>query len=369
MSEFDDELEVDWGDGPRLRAVAGRLVLLRQALALRPAGLAKSLGTSRTSVGNWESGAKQPTHFLGRLAEVYDVAPLALGLPEPEFISSGPFFRSQGVSVERHEEQAVAVARLYGDIATYFERRVGLDLPAIPDLSGYAPDEAAREVRRMLRVRPGPIMNVIRLARTLGAIAVYAPKILQSIDAYSVHTTHWPLIVMTPKGNFYRQRWDVAHELGHLLLHAHVAGHSEQVEDEANAFAAELLLPAVQIVDLLPMSVNRRALEEFKALKETWGVSISALIRRSRELGIMHDATYAFAQGLLDANGYRRAEPGLIEDPEIAVVIPDAVDQYVRLGFDLEKVRREVGVPSQLFDAAISLIPLDIAPRRADIDH
>lgn len=48
---------------------------------------------------------------------------------------------------------------------------------------------------------------------------------------------------LSAKGNWFRENWDLAHELAHLI--------GLKSEDEANAYAAELLLPAalVQRVD------------------------------------------------------------------------------------------------------------------------
>src|SRR3546814_15933185 len=66
-----------------------------------------------------------------------------------------------------------------------------------------------------------------------------------------------PVVVLNPsKQDYYRQRFDVAHELGHLVMHADAEPGSRAVEEQANRFAAELLMPADEIFDLLPSKMN-----------------------------------------------------------------------------------------------------------------
>ncbi|WP_204318903.1 ImmA/IrrE family metallo-endopeptidase [Microbacterium sp. B35-04] len=64
------------------------------------------------------------------------------------------------------------------------------------------------------------------------------------------------------------------------------------VEDQANRFASELLMPAPEMRDLLSTSMNARAWDVLGTLKEQWGVSIQALLFRARRLGTGSDVAY-----------------------------------------------------------------------------
>ena len=133
------------------------------------------------------------------------------------------------------------------DAATYFEKRVGLKLVALPvakDTMRGSPEAVARAARTHLKMKPGPVSNMIRVAERAGAVVTYAKTQRLCIDAYSLEIGDWPIIVLTPKGDYYRQRWDVAHELGHLLMHRSAQAIDADMEHEANQFAAEFLLPA-----------------------------------------------------------------------------------------------------------------------------
>ncbi|WP_258866469.1 ImmA/IrrE family metallo-endopeptidase [Enterococcus mundtii] len=70
-------------------------------------------------------------------------------------------------------------------------------------------------------------------------------------DAYSAWSTqNVPIIVLGIKKSAVRRNFDLAHELGHLLLHPYVdfplldKNERQQVEREADYFASSFLLPS-----------------------------------------------------------------------------------------------------------------------------
>ena len=85
-----------------------------------------------------------------------------------------------------------------------------------------------------------------------------------------------PLIVMRGVPTWEKTRWILAHELGHLSLHAGRMPVSDEAEEEAGRFASELIAPIREIVKELPRIVTLAALLE---LKFKWGISLAALIR------------------------------------------------------------------------------------------
>ena len=51
-------------------------------------------------------------------------------------------------------------------------------------------------------------------------LVVFSPPGAAAIDAYSFAAADRPTVVLNPiKKDYYRQRFDVAHELGHLVMH------------------------------------------------------------------------------------------------------------------------------------------------------
>jgi transcriptional regulator with XRE-family HTH domain len=117
-----------------------------------------------------------------------------------------------------------------------------------------------------------------RLERRLGIDVV---RVAELSTAYSFTIGGRAVIAMPATGNWFRENWDIAHELGHLVMRHHDDGLTETDEDQheaaANAFAAELLLPTEYL-----KSVHWDSLEDddLAALVWSWGVSTDALCRR-----------------------------------------------------------------------------------------
>jgi Zn-dependent peptidase ImmA (M78 family) len=98
------------------------------------------------------------------------------------------------------------------------------------------------------------------------------------------------VIVITPERakSVYVHRFTVAHELGHLLLHREAVPGDPQQEREADRFAAELLTPQEQIVNLPPRTVQLSRLEE---LSRHWGVYMDSLLLRMKETGAVSEVS------------------------------------------------------------------------------
>jgi Zn-dependent peptidase ImmA (M78 family) len=81
-------------------------------------------------------------------------------------------------------------------------------------------------------------------------------------------------------------RMTLAHELGHLVMDAMTLVSPTETERRATAFAAEFLAPIDDIAfDLDRVSI--RTVHELDELRLTWGVSVSSLVMRARERGVL----------------------------------------------------------------------------------
>lgn len=88
----------------------------------------------------------------------------------------------------------------------------------------------------------------------------------------------------------YRNRFTIAHELGHVLLrHVHEGkkqlrdttfGNSDPIERAANTFAAELIMPEQKVRELF------RGATSVQQLSEAFGVSNAAMSYRLQNLGL-----------------------------------------------------------------------------------
>ena len=345
-----------------------RLTLARHLAGLRKSDLAARAGKSATAVAAWESAAKRPTAAT--------VAQLALSLSvDPGFfaarpddiaaLSTMPHFRSLRSTSQLARDQAFAYGQLAVDIAASLQRHVefpAVDVPGFPvtidDTDGSGPRQAAQLIREAWEIGPGPAGHLIRLLEHHGVLVVFSPPQAASVDAYSFDSRLRPVVVLNPiKRDYYRQRFDVAHELGHLVMHGDAEPGGHIVEEQAHRFASELLMPAAEIRDRLPATMGGNVWVTLAKLKEQWGVSMQALLFRARQLGRLGDVSYRNAMTTISARGWRRDEPGLITTIEQPSLLPRAIELLDQEQIGLGALIAQCRVPENLFRTVTSRAP------------
>ncbi|HUZ51018.1 MAG TPA: XRE family transcriptional regulator [Streptosporangiaceae bacterium] len=346
-----------------------RLTVARHLAGLRKSDLAGIIGKSATAVAAWESGAKRPT--------APTVAQLALGLSvDPGFfaarpddvaaLSTAPHFRSLRSTSQLARDQAFAYGQLAVDIAMSLERHVEFPEVAVPSLpvaldgpDDDGPERAARLVREMWDIRTGPVGHLVRLLEHHGILVVFSPPQAASVDAYSFDSRLRPVVVLNPiKRDYYRQRFDVAHELGHLIMHGDAEPGSRLAEEQAHRFASELLMPEAEIRVVLPATMGGSVWVTLAKLKEQWGVSMQALLFRARRLGRLSDVSYRNAMTTISARGWRRDEPGLMAAIEQPSLLPKAVELLSQEGIGERELVSQCRVPADLFRTITSRTPV-----------
>ena len=309
-----------------------RLTLARRLRGLRKNQLAQAVGTTPKAIGRFEAGVQRPEEpTIRRLA-------IALGVPVAFFQAGrspvsmdGAHFRSLRSTSQIERDQALAYGRIATDVVAVLEDLVDfpeVDLPEYPvppdEIAGSGPVEAARLARKALMDRPGKVPHVVRLLEAHGVIVLVLPEAAERVDAFSAGIHPRPMVFFNPaKGDYWRNRFDAAHELGHLVMHADAEPGEKVVEDQAHRFAAEFLMPAEEICGELPAKPDWERLGE---LKEAWGVSMAALLYRARTLGIMTETSYRNAMSTMSARGWRRQEPGAARPLEQPTMLTRAIE-------------------------------------------
>jgi Zn-dependent peptidase ImmA (M78 family) len=212
------------------------------------------------------------------------------------------------------------------------------DLPQDPNRLGMERVESlAGEARQVWRLGDGPIPNLTYVAEANGAIIVRHVLDADTLDALSLWMVpeQIPLVVLNAdKRVAVRSRLDLAHELGHMILHRHLPEEylrrSELfrlVEDQAFRFGAALLLPAHSFLEDL-YSVS---LDGLRALKSKWKVSIAMMIERLKHLEIISDEQHRRLRINYSTRQWNREEP---LDREIEVEQPTFLIGAFRLLVD-----------------------------------
>lgn len=291
------------------------VALAREYRNLTQHDLARALFVSQAKVAKLEGGliSDVPEELVGRIAEKLEFPPgffyqdgSRLG-----FGSSALFYRrrSEISAVDRKRISGVVnilrlgLNALLSSIEVEHSRRLPQFL--IDEFDG-SPADAARAVRATWNVPDGPIANLTELVESAGVLVIPCDFGCRAMDGTSLKlNTLPPLIFMNRELPGDRWRFTLAHELAHLVMHDVPR---ESMEDEADAFAAELLMPAAEISQQFKRLRPLR-LQDLADLKPYWRASMASLLMQAGKMDFVtpRQKQYLFQQ--MSMMGYRRKEP------------------------------------------------------------
>lgn len=298
--------------------VPERLTQSREYAGLPKNGLARLADLSSASIGAYERGAQNPTdEVIERLAGSLNVTPALLTT-----VIDGPpvervFWRKMARDTVQSQRRTTAYIQWACEAVARVEDYIELPPLNLPDfdvsnwtrLSERRIEEIAVQTRSYWGLGTGPIVDVTRVLESAG-VPVLEFEVENRGQAGFTHPSDLlgrPVIGFNAfEQTNARQRFSLAHELGHLLLHRSVTDKDlataklyRQIEDQAHRFAAAFLFPHEAYV----RTARCHTLEEMASLKRTWGVAVLTQIKRSEQLQLISQDR---AQALFMQAGRRR---------------------------------------------------------------
>lgn len=173
------------------------------------------------------------------------------------------------------------------------------------------PSIVAEQVRKYYKLGEGPIENINNILEANGIIVIELTNTISEFDGVSAFTEKGrPIIILNENKPNDRKRFNLAHELGHLVMHEQdfVAPYRDK-EKEANEFAGSFLFPKRSIQNRLHGLTLREAIR----LKSIWHVSIASIITNARRYGEITKREQTNLMIELSRNGWRKNEPGNVE--------------------------------------------------------
>lgn len=227
------------------------LTLAREAEGLTQLALAPRVGVSQAFISQVEHGFKEPTEELvRRFAEELD-RPASFFEDDSRVLGPGvvEWYHKKRLTLPvkplRRAHALVNVARL--EVDRLLRGVELLNTQALPRLSldQYGtPEDAARMLRLAWRAAPGPLGDLVAYVESMGVPVLLADLGHRKLSAISVPLDGAGFLVvvntMLPASD---QRFALAHEVAHLVLHASLDDDHPQMEREADEFAGALLLP------------------------------------------------------------------------------------------------------------------------------
>jgi Zn-dependent peptidase ImmA (M78 family) len=312
-----------------MTAIGEALVTLRLARGYTQGDLASMLGVTQPTVNRYERDERQPDdETLERIADVLGVT--------ADFLRHAGRLRG-AMAVDAHmrrrasakatvwrrleaklNEYRMHVSVLFEQISLHAEQVIPTFDPIDTD-----PQHAARLARMQWRMPVGPVNNLIGWIESAGCVIIVEDFGTPRVDGLSQWISDHPVILLNGRQPVDRQRWTLAHELGHLCLHSEFIG--DDPEQEANAFAAEFLMPA----EVIRPQLRNLTTGQLADLKRQWGVSMQALVERAHQLRTITAEQRTALYKKFSRLGWRTQEPVSdelrAEKPKLTSVIAETL--------------------------------------------
>jgi len=295
------------------RVNANMIILARGSRGLNQKDLAEKLGVTQGTVSKIENGEPVSEELLEKLA-------IVLQYPQEFFFESAEryppginFYRKHNTLSKKELEridaqidiQRIHIQKLLQSAEVIANKIIQLD----KDKYEY-PEEAAQMIRENWLIPKGPINNLVNYIESTGIVVVFRDFGVYKFSAVSKFTDKLQYIIFVNTNmSSDRMRFTLAHELGHIVMHNISIS---EFEVEANAFAAEFLMPARDIRHYL-FDLD---LQKLASLKRYWKVSMGSLIERAYTLGTITDRQRRYLWTKMSRLGYKKHEPPELDPPK-----------------------------------------------------
>ena len=299
--------------------IGERLLRARAAAGLSMEALGNLVGVSANMIKKYEHNQSMPAS--GNLIKLSK----ALG------VRSAYFFRPVKVELsgveyrKRSSTPAGILKRIEADVLDQAERWQELAniWPVFPVANFSIPsqlpgtvatmdeiDTFADQVRAVWELGSTPVHDLIDVLESQGILVIITEvDEMAKFDGLQATVSNQPVIVVSANWPGDRQRFTLAHELGHLLLHGRLPPELDE-EKCCNRFASSFLLPASAIRRQLGTRRNRIENQELFLLKHEFGLSMQACLYRANNLEIINDQIRQSMFIQFSKNGWRKKEPG-----------------------------------------------------------
>jgi len=352
----------------------GRLRQAREARGLKASALAEKLGVSRQAISQYEKGIQTPNpEVMVRIGNLLKL-PFHFFLRESQRIEENTiFFRSLSSTTKMARDEARQKFKWFKEIVDYLRRFFIFPETNIPHtrleknqlhLTFEEIEQIATQCRRSWGLGSGAISDTVLLLENHGIIVTRSELSAMTMDAFS----EWSLndnapyvFLIANKNSAARSRYDVAHELGHLVLHKSIRktdfalkNDFSIIEEQADRFAGAFLLPS----ETFPLDFRVPTLDIFRMLKEKWKTSIAMMIKRCETLGIIDEKHARNLWINYYRRGWRKNEP--LDD-----TIPVELPRFIHRCFDTlikENVQTRKDILTHLPFSAVDIEQLVCLP-------
>lgn len=304
-----------------------RLHRARKAAGLSYRALAQLVGLSQTAIKKYEDGIMMPSSdVLIRLSRALNIRTEYFFRPEKHVL--------EGIEYRKHNSlPKKRLDAIENEVLDYIERRIELEelfpqppikvfssvdgLPKlITDMNEI--ESVAERVREVWKLGLDPIPDLIDTLETNGIrVFMIDADADNKFDGLAASINGMPIIVVGRHWPGDRQRFTLAHELGHLMLKDRLSKNIDE-ENACHRFAGAFLLPRASLIQELGKHRNAIELKELGLLKDEFGLSMAAILYRALDNKIISSKYRREQFNTFRKLGWNKTEPGQIYPTEKA---------------------------------------------------
>lgn len=209
-----------------------------------------------------------------------------------------------------------------------------LPLPWIDVDEGGGPEVVAQKIRRAWGIPRGPLANLTDYIERAGILVIWC-DFGTNVDGVTLRAPDLPpCIFLNRSAPPDRMRFSLAHELGHVIMHRIP---TDDIENEANAFARELLLPEN---DIRKDFFGKLTIEKLARLKAVWKTSMQLLLYHAGHINAINANQSQYLWRQISMLGWRTREPADTDFPyEEPQVFPQILKAHTdSLGYSIEEL-------------------------------
>ena len=299
--------------------IGERLVQLRLARNLTLDALSAKIGgiVTKQALSKYEQNQAQPSPLvLTKLSAALGVK-ASYFLSPPQIVVKFVAYRKAISLLPREKarvesvvtqclEDRIRVQTLIGQMKTDVLPWNELAISSLEDT-----ERQASHMRTLWELGASPISDVVGTfeEHRLCVLSIEADQKFDGMSALGYDTSGNILagaIVSRQDVPGERQRLNLTHELGHLVLKV-----PENIDEEKAAFrfGSAFLAPAERLIRGVGAKRSYIHISELLILKRQFGISIQALLHRMLELGIINDSYYRRWCIYINKTGWKKQEP------------------------------------------------------------
>lgn len=296
-----------------------RLQQARKAAGLSLRALADLVNLSHAAIKKYEDG------------DVYPSSDMLIQLAKALKVRVDFFFRPIKVSLEnvkfrkRKKLSGKSEEIIKFEVIGQIERRLELEnlYPTSPvpifELPQDFPNKigsleevelVAEKLRGYWKLGLAPIHDLIDSFESRGIRVFVIDTDEEHFDGLSTIIGNRPIIVISAKWPGDRQRFNLAHELGHYILSNRLSSKIDE-EQACNRFAGAFLFPRESVFQAIGKERTAIEWQELLLLKEQFQLSMGAICHRFKDLGVIQESYHKSLMIRFRQKGWHRKEPGL----------------------------------------------------------